>query len=63
MPWTPQQFKERHAKDLSPAQAKKAAAMANAMLRSGTPEGEAIATAISRAKKKPHEMLYPDHKK
>jgi uncharacterized protein YdaT len=59
MPWTPQEFKERHAKDLSPAQARKAAAMANAMLKSGTAEGTAIATAIKRAKQSGGETLYP----
>jgi uncharacterized protein YdaT len=58
VPWTPQEFKERHAKDLSPAQAKKASAMANAMLKSGTDEGVAIATAIKRAKRSPGEHLY-----
>lgn len=63
MPWTPEQFKSRHAKSLTNSQAKKAAAMANAMLRNGVPEGEAIATAIKNAKKTPHESLYPDHKK
>ena len=50
MPWTGKQFKSRHAHGLSDAQAAHAAGMANAMLKSGTPEGEAIATAIKRAK-------------
>lgn len=50
--WTGQQFRARHAKHLSPSQGKKAAAMANAMLAGGTSEGEAIATAINRAKRK-----------
>ena len=48
MPWTAKSFKSRHNKKLSGAQASKAASMANAMLRSGTPEGVAIATANKR---------------
>lgn len=56
MPWTPEQFRTRHAKNLTPGQAKKAAAMANAMLKGGAAEGMAIATAIKRSKrsKKPN---------
>ena len=50
MPWTAEEFRTRHAKHLSPKQAGKAAAMANAMLASGTDEGVAIATAIKRSK-------------
>lgn len=52
MPWTPQSFRSKHNKSLSPAQAKKAASMANAMLRSGTSEGIAIATANKAVKRK-----------
>lgn len=63
MPWTAEEFKNRHAKDLSPAQAKKAAAMANAMLKSGTKEGVAIATAIKRSKASHAETMYPDKDK
>lgn len=48
--WTPAQFRKRHAKHLSPAQGKKAASIANAMLRGGADEGMAIATAIKHAK-------------
>lgn len=59
MPWTGKEFKERHAKDLTAGQASRAAAQANAMLKAGVPEGEAIATAIKHAKAKPHETLYP----
>ena len=51
MPWTADQFKSKHWGDASPAQAAKAASMANAMLKAGTPEGEAIATAIKNAKR------------
>ncbi len=59
MPWTPDQFKSKHFKDASKGQASRAAAQANAMLRAGVPEGEAIATAIKHAKMSPHEKLYP----
>ena len=58
MPWTAKEFKERHAKDISPAQAKAAAAQANAILRSGGDEGTAIATAIKHAKASLGEKLY-----
>ncbi len=50
MPWTPQSFAAKHNKKLKGARATKAARMANAMLRAGVPEGEAIATANARAK-------------
>ena len=50
MPWTAAQFKSRHNKKLSPAQAHKAARIASAMVRGGAPEGVAIATANKRAK-------------
>jgi uncharacterized protein YdaT len=50
MPWTGPEFRARHAHKLSPAQAAKAASMANAMLKDGTDEGVAIATAIKHAK-------------
>jgi uncharacterized protein YdaT len=52
MPWDAKSFKARHNKKLSPAAAGKAASMANAMLRSGVPEGEAIATANKHVKGK-----------
>lgn len=58
MPWTGKQFRERHAKHLTPAQATHAAHMANAMLKNGTDEGVAIATAIKNAKKSGAEHLY-----
>jgi uncharacterized protein YdaT len=45
MPWTGREFASRHNKKLSGEAASKAAAQANAMLRAGVPEGEAIATA------------------
>ena len=49
MPWDAKSFAARHNKKLKPAAAAKAASIANAMLRSGVPEGEAIATANARA--------------
>lgn len=49
MPWTGESFREKHNKKLSPAVAEKAASMANAMIKEGTDEGIAIATANKRA--------------
>jgi uncharacterized protein YdaT len=61
MPWTPGEYASRHNHSLSKAGASKAASMANAMLRSGTDEGVAIATAnkyanthASKLKKRGH---------
>ena len=51
MPWSAKEFSSRHNKKLKGARASKAASMANAMLRSGTPEGIAIATANKYANK------------
>jgi uncharacterized protein YdaT len=51
MPWSAKSFKAKHNKKLPPATAKKAASQANAMLRSGVPEGIAIATANKHADK------------
>lgn len=51
MPWSPGEFASRHNHGLSKAGAAKASSMANAMLRSGTPEGVAIATANKYANK------------
>jgi uncharacterized protein YdaT len=51
MPWTGKQFAEKHNKKLHGAAASKAAEMATAMVNSGTPEGEAIATASKHANK------------
>lgn len=59
MPWTPQSFKEKHNKDLTDKQAKKASEQANALLKSGVPEGESIAIANKHAhKKSKQEKLY-----
>jgi uncharacterized protein YdaT len=51
MPWSGRTFKSRHNKNLSDAAAGKAASQANALLRSGVPEGEAIAIASKRGNK------------
>lgn len=53
MPWTGKSFRSKHNHKLSSAQANKAAKQANAMLRSGVPEGVAIATANKHAERKP----------
>lgn len=53
MPWTPEEFKSRHNHSLTGGQAKKAAAQANAILRSGGNERVAIATANKQAKRRP----------
>ena len=50
MPWTGASFKAKHNHSLSKGQASKAASIADAMLKRGVPEGEAIATANKRAK-------------
>jgi len=52
VPWSAESFKAKHNKSLSHPQAKRAAAQANAMIKSGVPEGEAIATANKQTKKK-----------
>jgi uncharacterized protein YdaT len=52
MPWSGKSFASKHNKKLSSTAAKGAAKQANAMLRAGVPEGEAIATANKRADKK-----------
>ena len=51
IPWTGKNFAARHNKKLKGPAAAKAAAQANAVLRSGVPEGEAIAIANKHAKK------------
>lgn len=55
MPWTAEEYRRKHNKKLSTAQAGKAAKQAEAMIRHGVPEGEAIATANKHAGKK----VYP----
>lgn len=62
MPWSGKEFKNRHNRSLSPAQAKKAARQANAMLRDGVSEGVAIATANKQAKKSRAERWYGKHR-
>jgi uncharacterized protein YdaT len=45
MPWDARSFAKKHNRKLKGPAAKKAAAQATAMVRGGTPEGIAIATA------------------
>lgn len=52
MPWTAESFRSKHNKKLTLAQAKAAAAQANAILRSGASEAVAIATANKRFERK-----------
>lgn len=49
MPWTGKSFREKHNHGISGRVADKAAAQATAMVKSGVPEGEAIATANKTA--------------
>lgn len=61
MPWSGASFKTRHNKKLSSEQAAHAARIANAMLKRGVSEGEAIATANARAvgkNPKPHDKPF-----
>ena len=51
MPWTGKEFASRHNHKLKGVSADHAARQANAMLRAGVPEGEAIATANMHASK------------
>lgn len=54
MPWSAQSFAAKHNHGLHGGAASKAAAQANALLRSGVPEGEAIAIANKHAMKGKH---------
>lgn len=58
MPWTGRSFAAKHNKKLKGEAAGKAAAQATAMVKSGVPEGEAIATANKHAKKSRSEKFY-----
>lgn len=49
MPWTGKSFREKHNHAISGKVADKAAEQATAMVKSGVPEGEAIATANKTA--------------
>lgn len=51
MPWTGKSFRARHNKKLSIGAARGAAKQAGAMIKSGVPEGIAIATANKHANK------------
>lgn len=52
MPWSAQEFKNRHNHSLTTGQAGKAARQATAMIAAGVPEGEAIAVANKHAAKR-----------
>jgi uncharacterized protein YdaT len=52
MPWSGTQFASLHNHKLKGAAASKAAAQANAMLKAGVPEGEAISVANKTGDKK-----------
>jgi uncharacterized protein YdaT len=58
MPWTAKSFAKRHNKKLGPAEAKKAAAQASAMVKAGVSDGIAIATANKHANKARSERWY-----
>jgi uncharacterized protein YdaT len=51
MPWSGKEFASRHNHKLKGKSADKAAAQATAVLKSGVPEGEAIAIANKQAAK------------
>ena len=52
MPWDANSFKSKHNKSLSAPKARKAAKVANAILRKTGDEGQAIRVANAQAKKK-----------
>ncbi len=51
-PWTASSFRSKHNKKLSPVGAKKAARIANAILRDTGDEGKAVRIANSKVKSK-----------
>jgi uncharacterized protein YdaT len=51
MPWTAKQFKEHHNNKLTANQAAEAARQANALIKKGVKESEAIAIANKNAEK------------
>jgi uncharacterized protein YdaT len=53
MPWTPASFKTRHNKGLTPAEAKKAAAIANTIIEETGDDAKAIRIANAQVKRKP----------
>ena len=61
MPWTAQSFAEKHNKKLTGHAAEKAAEMANAMVKAGTDEGIAIATANKHGNKLMRSHTFYDH--
>jgi uncharacterized protein YdaT len=50
MPWSAEEFRKKHNKDLTDKQAKKAAQIANGVLKSSGDEALAIKTANARVK-------------
>jgi uncharacterized protein YdaT len=50
MPWTAEEFRKKHNKDLTDKQAKKAAQIANSILADSGDEALAIKTANARVK-------------
>ena len=63
MPWDAKSFKEKHNHKLKGAAASKAAEMATAMVKAGTPEGIAIATANKHGNKMMRRKTLYDHPK
>jgi uncharacterized protein YdaT len=53
MPWTPKEFRERHNKSLSDKEARRAAAIANAVLKKTGDDGKAVRTANAAVKRGP----------
>lgn len=63
MPWSPREFAAKHNKKLHGKSAAKAAEMATAMVKSGVPEGIAIATASKKGNAmERRKKLYPKSK-
>lgn len=62
MPWSSKSFAQKHNKKLKGAAAKKAAGQANALIKKGMDEGEAIAIANKTGDKamKRRKALYGD---
>jgi uncharacterized protein YdaT len=58
VPWDGKEFASKHNHKLHGKAATKAADQANAMLKAGVPEGEAIATANKHAGKAKRKSLY-----
>jgi len=61
MPWDAKGFAEKHNSKLTGKAASKAAEMATAMVKSGVPEGEAIATANKHGNSLQRRQTIHDH--